>query len=93
MKRYTNDELHMRLIFVIGVCLSVAYLIIITATLYALVFVSQPMTQAPNDKDFIELLKTLTIFLTGTLSGLAGATAIKKTNLQKEVKEEENEQI
>lgn len=78
-KRYTNDELHMRLIFVIGVTLAITFLVIVCTSLYMVTFVSQPMTQAPNDKEILSLLNTLSIFLTGTLSGLVGSSAIKKT--------------
>jgi hypothetical protein len=46
--------------------------------LYALIFVTQPISnQAPNDKAFIDLLTTLTIFLTGSLGGVLASNGLK----------------
>jgi hypothetical protein len=46
--------------------------------LYALIFVSQPLgDQAPNDRAFIELLSTLTIFLTGALGSVLASNVLK----------------
>jgi hypothetical protein len=45
--------------------------------LYALVFVTQPMAQAPNDAAFIDLVSTLSVFLTGTLAGIVSANGLK----------------
>jgi hypothetical protein len=45
---------------------------------YALMFVTQPIgKQAPNDAAFIDLLSTLTVFMTGTLSGLVASNGLK----------------
>ena len=45
---------------------------------YALVFVTQPIgAQAPNDRDFIQLLQTLAIFLTGALGGVLAGNGLK----------------
>jgi len=41
-------------------------------------FVTQPIGhQSPNDSAFIELLSTLTVFMTGTLSGLVASNGLK----------------
>jgi hypothetical protein len=45
---------------------------------YFLGFVTQPVEQSPNDAAFIDLLKTLSIFMTGTLSGLVAANGLKR---------------
>jgi hypothetical protein len=45
--------------------------------LYALLFITQPMKQAPNDAAFIDLVSTLTVFLTGTLAGIVSANGLK----------------
>jgi hypothetical protein len=46
--------------------------------LYALIFVTQPLgDQAPNDRAFIELLSTLTIFLTGALGSVLASNGLK----------------
>jgi hypothetical protein len=46
--------------------------------LYALIFVTQPIgAQAPNDKAFIDLLTTLTVFLTGALGSVLASNGLK----------------
>ncbi len=76
-KRYTPEELHARLVVTIGVLLALVFAGSIFALLYALVFVTQPMAQAPNDAQFIDLISTLSVFLTGTLSGIVSANGLK----------------
>ena len=76
-KRYTPEELHARLVVTIGVLLALVFAGSIFALLYALVFVTQPMAQAPNDAQFIDLIATLSVFLTGTLSGIVSANGLK----------------
>ena len=76
-KRLSNEELHARLVVTIGVMLAVVFGGSIFALLYALVFVTQPMAQAPNDAAFIDLISTLCVFLTGTLSGIVSANGLK----------------
>jgi hypothetical protein len=44
---------------------------------YGLLFVSQPIEQSPNDAAFIDLMSTIVVFLTGTLSGLVASNGIK----------------
>ena len=75
--RFTPEELHARLIVTIGIMLAVVFAGSVFALLWALVFVTQPMKQAPNDAAFIELVSTLTVFLTGTLTGLVSANGLK----------------
>ena len=76
--RYTADELHARMIVTVGVLLAIVFSTIVLGMTYGLLFVSQPEKQAPNDAAFIDLLKTLSIFMTGTLSGLVAANGLKR---------------
>ena len=76
-ERYSPEELHARLIVSIGIILAVVFAGSVFALLWALVFVTQPMKQAPNDAAFIELVSTLTVFLTGTLAGIVSANGLK----------------
>ena len=76
-KRYSPEELHARLIVTIGVLLAFVFAGSVFAMLYGLVFVTQPMAQAPNDAAFIDLVSTLCVFLTGTLSGILSANGLK----------------
>ena len=43
---------------------------IVFVVLYSLIFVTQPMTQSPNDAKFFELITPIATFLTGILSGI-----------------------
>jgi hypothetical protein len=90
-KRLTPEELHARLIVTIGILLACVFAGSVFAMLYALVFVTQPMAQAPNDAAFIDLVSTLCVFLTGTLSGILSANGLKskpKPPIEKEVTED-----
>jgi hypothetical protein len=83
-RRYSPEELHARLIVVIGIILAMVFSGSVFAMLYALVFVTQPMAQAPNDAAFIDLVSTLCVFLTGTLSGILSANGLKSKPKNKE---------
>ena len=75
---YTADELHARMIVTVGVLLAIVFSVIVIGIVYNLTFVSQPLEQSPNDREFISLLSTLTVFMTGTLSGLVAANGLKR---------------
>jgi hypothetical protein len=85
-ERYTPEELHARLIVIIGIILALVFAGSVFALLWALVFVTQPMKQAPNDAAFIELVSTLTVFLTGTLAGIVSANGLKSKKKEDESK-------
>jgi hypothetical protein len=83
-KRLTPEELHARLIVTIGIVLAVVFAVSVSSMLYALLFITQPMAQAPNDAAFIDLVSTLTVFLTGTLAGIVSANGLKSKPKPKE---------
>ena len=77
-KRLAPEELHARLIVFIGCTLAVVFALSVMGMLYALIFVTQPISQqAPNDRAFIDLLTTLTVFLTGSLGGVLASNGLK----------------
>jgi hypothetical protein len=76
-RRFTPEELHARLIVTIGIILAVVFAGSVFSLLYALLFITQPMAQAPNDAAFIDLVSTLCVFLTGTLAGILSANGLK----------------
>jgi hypothetical protein len=77
-KRLSPEDIKARLILFIGLTLSVVFLIVTLGITYALIFVTQPVSaQAPNDAAFIDLLKTLAIFLTGSLGGVLASNGLK----------------
>ena len=76
--RFTNEQLKARLIVFIGVVLALVFLGSVFGILWALIFVTQPLgDQAPNDRAFIELLTTLTVFLTGSLGAMLASNGLK----------------
>jgi hypothetical protein len=77
-RRLSPEEIKARLILFIGCTLSIVFLIVTLGITYALIFVTQPVSaQAPNDAAFIDLLKTLAIFLTGSLGGVLASNGLK----------------
>lgn len=81
--RLTNEQLKARLIVFIGVCLALVFAFSVMGMLYALIFVTQPIgAQAPNDKAFIDILTTLTVFLTGALGSVLASNGLKDKNSQ-----------
>lgn len=77
-RRKTPEEVHAQLILIIGSTLAAVFLVVTVGITYALIFVTQPIgAQAPNDAAFIDLLKTLAIFLTGSLGGVLAGNGLK----------------
>jgi hypothetical protein len=72
------DYLHARMIVFVACTIAVTFAITVIGFVYFLGFVDQPEKQSPNDASFIDLLKTLSIFMTGTLSGLVAANGLKR---------------
>jgi hypothetical protein len=83
-RRLSNEQLKARLIVFIGVCLALVFAISVLGMLYALIFVTQPIgAQAPNDKAFIDILTTLTVFLTGALGSVLASNGLKDKSPEK----------
>ena len=83
--RYTESELMTRLKFTVGLSLAFTLTGIVFVVLYSLIFVTQPMTQSPNDAKFFELITPIATFLTGILSGIM----LGKSEEKKEERREE----
>ena len=75
--RYSANELHARMVVTVGVLLAIVFSMIVLGMIWGLLFVSQPLEQSPNDAAFIDLMSTIVVFLTGTLSGLVASNGIK----------------
>ena len=77
-RRRAPEDVHAQLILIIGSTLAAVFLVVTVGITYALIFVTQPVgAQAPNDAAFIDLLKTLAIFLTGSLGGVLAGNGLK----------------
>ena len=77
-ERYTPEQLHARMIMTVGVILAVVFAVIVVGFVYGLLFVSQPLEQSPNDKEFISLMSTIVTFLSGTLAGVVASNGLNK---------------
>jgi hypothetical protein len=75
--RLSNEEIKARLILVVGICLSSAFLFSIVALLYGLLFVVQPTEQAPNDSEAWAILSPMLMTLAGGLIGLLAGNGLK----------------
>lgn len=84
----TPEQLHALLIVFVGRVMALCFAFTVMAFIYGILFVDQPMEQAPTDAQVIDLLSTLLVFLTGTLSGLVAGNGLKSKN-----KEQTNETI
>jgi hypothetical protein len=57
--------------------MAICFAFTIISFIYGILFIDQPMEQAPTDAQIIDLLSTLCVFLTGTLSGLVAGNGLK----------------
>jgi hypothetical protein len=73
----TPEQQHAALIVFVGRLMAICFTFTVMAFIYGVLFVDQPMEQAPTDAQLIDLLSTLLVFLTGTLSGLVASNGLK----------------
>jgi Na+/proline symporter len=71
------EQHHAGLIVFVGRIMAICFAFTILAFIYGILFVDQPLEQAPTDAQLIDLLSTLCVFLTGTLSGLVAGNGLK----------------
>jgi hypothetical protein len=75
--KYTNDEIKARLILSVGIGLTVAFVGSIFTLLYGLLFITQPLEQAPNDAEAFSVLNPMLMTLSGGLIGLLASNGLK----------------
>jgi len=73
-----NEALHARLVFAVGVIMAVTFMIMVVGLLFGMLFVNMPAELSPLDGSIVDLLSTISVFLTGALSGLVASNGIKK---------------
>ena len=76
-KRLTNEEIKARLILIVGVALSFSFVAAIVSLIYGLLFVVQPLEQAPNDAEAWAVLSPMLMTLAGGLIGLLAGNGLK----------------
>ena len=75
--KYSNEEIKARLVFMVGAGLTMSFLFSVIAILYGLLFVVQPMEQAPNDSAGWSVLSSMLLTLSGGLIGLLAGNGLK----------------
>ena len=76
-KRLTNEEIKARLILIVGIALSFSFVAAIVSLIYGLLFVVQPLEQAPNDAEAWAVLSPMLMTLAGGLIGLLAGNGLK----------------
>ena len=75
--RLTNEQIKSRLILVVGLAISLAFILTIGSLLYGLLFVTQPLDVSSNDQQAWEILSPLTLTMSGVMAGLLAANGLK----------------
>ena len=75
--RMTNEEIKARLIFVVAIGLTLAFVLSIISLLYGLLFVTQPLEVSPNDESAWSVLSPMLATLTGGLLGVLAGNGLK----------------
>ena len=75
--RLTNEQIKARLVLIVGVGLTASFLFSVIAILYGVLFVVQPMEQAPNDAEAWSVLSSMLLTLSGGLIGLLASNGLK----------------
>ena len=85
-EKLSPQDLDARLKFILGITLGTILLCTSLGILYALIFVTQPITgQSENDKMFFNVLGSVATFITGTLAGLLIGNSGAKDIMQAQV--------
>ena len=74
--RMTGEQIKARLILIVGIAISLAFVGTVFVLLYGLLFVTQPLEQAPNDAEAWKILSPLTLTMSGVLAGLLAANGL-----------------
>ncbi|MCH9835861.1 hypothetical protein K0U83_09375 [bacterium] len=75
--RLTNEQIKARLILIVGIALSFSFVAAIVSLIYGLLFVVQPVEQAPNDAEAWAVLSPMLMTLAGGLIGLLAGNGLK----------------
>jgi hypothetical protein len=75
--RLTNEEIKARLVLIVGIGLTSAFLFSVVAMLYGLLFVVQPTEMAELDQEAFKTLNPMLMTLSGALVGLLAANGLR----------------
>jgi hypothetical protein len=74
---YTPEQLNARLRFWVGITLAGTLVLTMVAVFIQLLFIPAPPTMPEADKESLNLIQPIVLFLSGTLSGVMISTAGK----------------
>jgi len=75
--RLSNEEIKARLVFVVALGLTLAFVLSILALLFGLLFVTQPLEVSDNDKAAWAVLSPMLATLTGGLLGVLAGNGLR----------------
>ena len=75
--RLSNEQIKARLIFVVAIGLTLAFVLSIVSLLFGLLFVTQPLEVSPNDESAWSVLSPMLATLTGGLLGVLAGNGLK----------------
>ena len=76
-KRLSNEEIKARLVLVVGIGLTMSFVMAIASLIFGLLFVVQPTEQSPNDAEAWGVLSPMLMTLAGGLIGLLAGNGLK----------------
>jgi hypothetical protein len=75
--RLSNEEIKARLILVVGIGLTLSFVMAIASLIFGLLFIVQPTEQSPNDAEAWGVLSPMLMTLAGGLIGLLAGNGLK----------------
>ena len=75
--RLSNEQIKARLILVVGIGLTLSFVMAIASLIFGLLFVVQPTEQSPNDAEAWGVLSPMLMTLAGGLIGLLAGNGLK----------------
>jgi hypothetical protein len=75
--RLSNEEIKARLVLVVAIGLTLAFVLSILALLFGLLFVTQPLEVSDNDKSAWAVLSPMLATLTGGLLGVLAGNGLR----------------
>ena len=75
--RLTNEEIKARLVLVVGIGLTIVFVLSIIFMLYGLQFITQPRVMAEADRESFSILGPLLMSLSGGLLALLSANGLR----------------
>lgn len=76
-EKFTNEEIKARIILFVAAGLTISFVMAIASLIYGLLFVTQPLDQAPNDAEAWAVLSPMLMTLAGGLIGVLAGNGLK----------------